>query len=107
MRARLPRSFHSRPAPRDFPTFVGAGYRYSSRPGSSAKYIFNVKQAGRYQVRIAYNAHPNRSPQALVIVAAGGRQFESRINQKNPPPIAGQFISVGTFEFKPGRLVVV
>lgn len=90
------------------PSFVGSQYRYAAGGSDrTATYTFRVKQAGRYDVRIAYNAHPNRSPNALVAVSGGDRRVETRINQKQRPPIAGLFLSVGTYTFQPGTPAVV
>ncbi|HEY2573687.1 MAG TPA: FAD-dependent oxidoreductase, partial [Verrucomicrobiaceae bacterium] len=41
--------------------FVGEGYRYSNKPGSSARFVFSVKESGNYEVRVFWQPHENRA----------------------------------------------
>jgi len=73
--------------------FVGKGYRYASGSGATAVYTFKDGVAGEYDVRVSYSPHANRAANALVRVQQGQQSAEVRIDQRQPPPIDGLFIS--------------
>ncbi len=86
--------------------FVGEGYRYASGSGAQVTYRLPLKHAGRYEVRVSYTAHENRSPNALVRVRHAGGDAEMRIDQRLKPPIDDLYFPVGQYEFASGEQLV-
>ncbi len=82
--------------------FIGKGYSYASGGGAAAEYPVPLRYAGRYEVRVSYTAHENRSPNALVRVRHADGEAEVRIDQRVKPPIEDLYIAVGQFEFASG-----
>ena len=82
--------------------FVGKGYSYASGGSALAEYPVPLRYAGRYEVRVSYTAHENRSPNALVRVRHKAGETEVRIDQRVKPPIEDLYIAVGQFEFDSG-----
>jgi hypothetical protein len=94
------------------PTYVGRGYRHdgNARDGAaSARFEAKLPRSGRYEVRLAFPPNRNRSAKVAVEVHhAGGHQMVT-VNQKDAPPLAGGFISLGVFAFasdQPAAVVV-
>ncbi len=88
--------------------FVAYGYRYAS-PDSGAwiRYRTEVKP-GRYEIRLAYGAHPNRGTRVPVRITAPGVQRQVRVNMRRKPPLPPLFVSLGIVEVKaPGALEVL
>jgi FAD dependent oxidoreductase len=84
--------------------FAGAGYRHDNNEGKGTqRAIFRAKlpAPGRYEVRLAYTALPNRA--SNVPVTAGGKNIT--VNQRTTPPIDGLWLSLGTFE-NPAEVVI-
>lgn len=85
--------------------FVGIGYRHDgnrNRGKQSAQFVPDLPAAGRYEVRVAYTANPNRATRVPVRVTFAGGNQTITINQQKKPPIDGLWISLGTFEFEKG-----
>jgi hypothetical protein len=85
--------------------FVGVGYRHDGnkdRGKQTATFAADLPAAGKYEVRLAYTANPNRATNAPVVV--GGKTVT--VNQRQKPPIDGLWVSLGTFEFEKGKAVV-
>lgn len=92
------------------PGFVGSGYRHdgNARDGkAAARFEVNLPQAGRYEVRLAYQAHANRATKVAVAIAHAGGTATRLVDQRQPPPIAGRWVSLGIFEFAADRPGVV
>lgn len=88
--------------------FQGSGYRY--RPAgepASARYEFTIAQAGRYEVRLSYGTHENRATNASVTVESAAGSKQATINQRTAPPLPGGFVSLGMFDFAPGKPAAV
>jgi hypothetical protein len=82
--------------------WVGSSYRHdgNAKNGkSSARFEAKLPAAGRYEVRLACVPNTNRATKAHVEVhhAAGTKTLT--VNQQSPPPIDGQFLSLGLFDF--------
>ncbi|MEM6278023.1 MAG: FAD-dependent oxidoreductase [Verrucomicrobiota bacterium] len=74
-----------------------------------AHYEFTVPKEGAYEVRISYQPHENRSPNAPVTVHSAEGEKAFKINQTVAPPLANSFFGLGIFQFKadtPGLVVV-
>lgn len=83
--------------------WVGSSYQHDGggRDGQSvARFEAQLPQAGRYEVRLAYSANPNRATNVAVVVHHAGGQQTVTVNQKETPPIDGLFLSLGEFEFR-------
>ena len=83
--------------------FVGQGYVYSNDSTASAKYKLDVKQDGRYDVRITWQPHPNRAKEMRVEVRLGDQSKSFLINQTKPVKGGEAFQSLGQFEFQAGQ----
>ncbi len=86
--------------------FVGAGYRHdgnSEKGKQSATFTPELPAAGKYEVRIAYSANPNRATNVSVSITHAAGRTKQTINQKKKPPIDGLWVSLGTFEFTKGK----
>lgn len=88
--------------------YIGDSYRYAGGDsGATATYEFKIRQAGKYEVRYAYQNHPNRSPNAKVAVKHPGGKETHTIDMTKPAPIKPTFISLGSYDFAPGKTAVV
>ncbi len=90
--------------------FVGAGYRHdgnADRGKQSAKFVADIPAAGKYEVRLAYTANPNRATNVPVTVTHAGGTTPVVVNQKKAPPIEKLWVSLGSFEFAKGKTAVV
>jgi hypothetical protein len=86
--------------------FVGLGYRHDGNKDQgkqSARFTPDLPMAGKYEVRFAYTANPNRATNVKVVIAHSGGTTEKKIDQKKKPPIDGLWISLGAFEFEKGK----
>jgi hypothetical protein len=62
---------------------LGAGYHYAAGAGSRATYAFEVKDAGKYELRGYWEGHENRSGNALLTInRTGEKPVALRLNQK-------------------------
>ena len=85
--------------------FVGIGYIHDgdeSKGRKSVRFDFEVPKTGRYEVRVAYTANPNRATNVPISISHVGGKTTKRINQKRQPQIDKAFTSVGDFEFSAG-----
>lgn len=90
--------------------YLERGYRYAAAGSdASARFEFLVPASGRYEVRVAWQPHPNRASNvACTIESAAGLRFV-RLNQKEKPAPDGIFHSLGLFDFDagtPGAVIV-
>lgn len=87
------------------------GPSYVAAKGGDATITFEAKlpKSGRYEVRLAYPPNANRAPAVPVEIRHAGGAKQLTINEQNPPPIDGLFVSLGEFEFsaeKPASVMV-
>ena len=82
---------------------VGGEYLYASGPNSKVVYPVKLTKGGKYEVRISFAHHPNRSTKTLVTVRHNDGENAFRINQKKEPAVDGYFQSLGFFEFQAGQ----
>ncbi len=84
------------------PGFVGGGYLHDNNEGRgmrSARFTPQLPQAGVYDVRIHFPAHPNRASNVLVVVHSVAGEKTLRLNQKLT---ANEGYSLGKFQFSAG-----
>lgn len=83
--------------------FVGAGYRYADAGSqASARYGIEVREAGPYELRLAWVPHENRGRRVLCTLEREGQPaLKLRIDQRSP---GGEelFHVLGTFDFPAG-----
>jgi hypothetical protein len=90
--------------------FVGVGYRHDGnkdRGKQSATFVPDIPKAGKYEVRLAYTANPNRAANMAVGVGYAGGTKVIKIDQRKKPPIDGLWVSLGVFEFEKGKGALV
>jgi hypothetical protein len=86
--------------------FVGVGYRHDGnkdRGKQSETFVPDIPKAGKYEVRLAYTANPNRAGNLAVGVGYAGGTKVIKIDQRKKPPIDGLWVSLGVFEFEKGK----
>ena len=91
---------------RSVSSYVGSGYQHDQGADKGAKTAtFRPTDAldGEYEVRFAYTPSSNRSPEVPVTVHSATGEKTVTINQTKKPPIDGRFISLGRYQFKPGK----
>jgi len=90
--------------------WVDAGYRHDGNSGQGEKeavFEIPIAESGGYEVRLAYSASGNRATNARVTIRHAEGETEASINQRQPPPIDGLFIALGTFRFTGGQPATV
>ncbi len=88
--------------------YVGYGYLYAAEnSGATIEFRCKVPRAGRYEIRLAYRAHPNRGKQVPVRVQAGSRDETRRLDLRNEPPLPDGFLSLGEFVLGDGDSCLV
>lgn len=83
--------------------YVGKGYCHDQSTGKGEKtisFLPRLPRDGRYEVRFAYSHGVNRAANVPVTVFSADGEKTFRLNQKEPPPIDGRFISLGIFRFE-------
>ena len=67
-----------------------------------------LPKPGKYEVRLAYTANPNRATNVPVTVhKASGDVVKHTINQRKAATIDGAFVSLGVFDFDEEAVVVI
>jgi hypothetical protein len=79
--------------------FVGEHYRYSSDASATARFPFEVKATGNYEVRVAWQSAPNRAKAAPITVQSADGEKTFTIDQTKPAQGLNGFQSLGTFRF--------
>ena len=83
--------------------FVDGHYLHDQNTGKGKKQVEfspQLKMGGYYEVRLAYSASGNRASNVPVVIGHQDGQAKVIVNQSQPPPINGLFISLGTFRFE-------
>jgi uncharacterized protein (DUF2249 family) len=79
--------------------FVGENYRYSSDATATARFPFTVKEAGTYDVRVAWQPHANRAKAASITLQSMAGEKTEAIDQTKPASGPNGFQSIGQFQF--------
>ncbi len=92
------------------PVGIHAGYHHDGdkRDGNStAVFSTDLPEPGQYDVQIAYSRNGNRATNVPVKITHASGDDEVKLNQREPPKVAGLFTSVGTFRFdKTGKVTI-
>jgi hypothetical protein len=86
-----------------FKTFIGEGYisdHNREKGGLTATFQPKMIEAGRYEVRMAYIASHDRDTKVPVVVFHADGEETIKVDQTEPAPIDGRWISLGTFRFE-------
>lgn len=86
--------------------YIGDGYLFDDRAMKGEKTLTfqpEFTKTGFYEVRLAYNASPSRADKVEVRVFHTDGDDTIYVNQKQPPPIDGRFISLGRYRFEQGN----
>lgn len=90
--------------------FVGEGYIHDGNAGKgqkSVRFRLRVPEAGKYELRLGYQAFGNRATRVPVTVVTPSGQHTLHVNQRETPPINGLFRSLGTANLARGGKVEV
>lgn len=88
--------------------FVGIDYLHDGNVAKGdcrAEFSFKIPKAGRYEVRIAYTANPNRATNVPVTISSASGEKTVKLNQRDATKEG--FRSVGTFSFESSEAVKV
>ena len=92
------------------PGYVGHGYRHNenAKDGkASARFEAKLPKPGRYEVRLAYPPNSNRASNVKIEIQHASGTKSVAVNQRQPPPVGGMFISLGEFEFSGNSTVTI
>jgi cytochrome c553 len=83
-------------------TYIGAGYLHDENSGKGRKSLtFDPDlPSGVYDVRFAYAPGENRATAVPVTILSAEGEKTLRINQREIPPLAGRFVSLGRYRFE-------
>jgi hypothetical protein len=88
--------------------YVGYSYLYAgSDTGAKTIFEFKPDKSGRYEIRVAYQAHENRGPQVPVGVHTASQQKTIRVNMRKAPTLEHGFYSLGEYDLRAGENVTV
>ena len=83
--------------------FVGDGYLHDEANGKGEKtltFIPDLKKAGRYEVRFAYQHGPSRATNVPITVFHADGETTTHVNEQEAPVLDGRFVSLGQFRFE-------
>jgi len=87
--------------------YVGDHYLFHSQAGEgAARFEFFVKDAGRYETRLYWQAHENRASNAPVTVRSAEGEVALKVNQRETPGEKGYRV-LGAWRFEPGQAYFV
>lgn len=92
------------------PKYVGFDYVHDGndeKGEKNATFRFTSLEPGRYEVRISYAPENNRATNVPVAIVHEDGTKQIVLNQKVAPPIDGRFLSLGTYRFGSGAVIVV
>ena len=73
----------------------------------AARFVLRVPEAGKYDVRFAYVANPNRATNVPVTVQSAEGKKMVTVDERKMPPIDKTFVSLGVYRFTPEQDAVV
>ena len=89
--------------------YAADGYRYAgAKDLAEARYELTVPEAGKYELRVAWVGHENRSTRTVCSIEREGQKpLKLRLNQRESSTDPNAFHSLGTFDFPAGMATVV
>ncbi|MGN6546495.1 MAG: FAD-dependent oxidoreductase [Aureliella sp.] len=91
---------------RSVPGFVGEGYRHdgnAAKGEQKARFVPDLKTAGKYQVGIVYSPNANRATNVPVIVHHADGETKLTVNQRRAPAGPNGVQPLGEFRFEAGN----
>ena len=85
------------------PPYIGAGYVHDSGEDKGAKTLTfspHITRTARYEVRFAYTAFGDRATNVPVKILHADGEEEIKVDEKQAPPIANHYVSLGKFRFE-------
>lgn len=89
----------------NFKPHIGRGYVHDDQRAdgqSVATFKFTTEEAGEYELRMAYSAHPTRATAVPVSVTSGPNTVEFKVDQTQTLPGGKHFRPIGTVTLKAG-----
>jgi hypothetical protein len=86
-----------------FKNYIGTGYitdENTAKGEKTATFTPTLPVSGRFEVRFAYSAGPNRAKDVMVTVFHADGEETVRVNETEEPAVDGHFTSLGTFRFE-------
>lgn len=86
--------------------FVGLEYIHANPDDpapKSVRFVPDLPKAGKYEVRFAYSAHPNRATNVPVTIHTADGPVTVTVNEREELGKAAPFVSLGTYEFEAGE----
>ena len=83
--------------------YIGDGYRHDDNTDGAEKtltFLPELSQAGRYEIRLAYQHGTSRAEKVPVTVFHADGEESIIVNQKATPPLDGRWISLGQYRFE-------
>lgn len=83
--------------------YIGDGYVHDDLKGKGEKtltFIPEVKKAGRYEVRFAYQHGTTRATNVPVTIFHADGETTVQVNEQEAPVLDGRFVSLGQFRFE-------
>jgi hypothetical protein len=90
--------------------YVGMHYLHDGNQQKgqlSAKYRFDLKELGLYDVRVAYTPNPNRATNVPVTIQHADGSSQATLNERAAPEIDKMFQSVGKYKFGSQAVVAI
>jgi hypothetical protein len=90
--------------------YVGDGYLHDGdqhKGQKSLRFQLRPPKPGRYEVRLAYVAYPNRAGNTPVTLSHAGGEKTVEIDQRKKPPIDDLFFPIGTFQLDQSSTLTV
>jgi hypothetical protein len=88
--------------------FIASGYRHdgnAAKGRQTVRFRLTIKEAGKYQVRVAWTPFENRATNVPVTIHHAGGKSTMIVNQRRPPN-HDAFGTVGTYQFDPGEAMI-
>jgi FAD dependent oxidoreductase len=85
--------------------FVGEDYAHDDNDGKGqqkALFTADIPTAGKYEIRLAYTALPNRACNVPVTISSASGPVYVLVNQRLAPTVDGLFLPLGIQELKAG-----
>lgn len=82
--------------------FIGDGYLHDGNAEKGSRTLTfqpQLPQAGRYEVRLAYTPRSNRATNVPITLLTLDGDAAVEVNMQKRPPVAGHFVSLGTYAF--------
>jgi hypothetical protein len=86
--------------------YYGFGYRHDNNQEKGkqfAKFTPELKDDGKYEVRMSYPPNANRASNLKVIINHAEGSTSITVDQRKKPTIDGAFVSLGSYSFKAGK----